>query len=140
MALRTCARTHRCRHCEKRHEHRCAFDANRLAFARERRHARAAHAGGCAMKIAAAIIVVFCARFLMGALSFPAHDGDIAWQQWLGTYVLHQHMLPKQLGPETFTSSGAPWIPQEWAFSVAVAWFVAHGRFWMLAADRKSVV
>ncbi|HLI97023.1 MAG TPA: hypothetical protein VKT72_13220 [Candidatus Baltobacteraceae bacterium] len=86
------------------------------------------------MRIAIAIIVVFCARFLMAALSFPSHDGDIAWQQWLGTYVLHQHVLPKQLGPETFTSSGAPWIPQEWAFSVAVAWFIAHGRFWMLAA------
>jgi hypothetical protein len=70
----------------------------------------------------------------MGALSFPSHDGDIGWQQWLGNYVLHHHALPKQLGTETFTATGSPWIPQEWALSIAVAWFIAHDRFWILAA------
>lgn len=86
------------------------------------------------MKIAVAIIAIFCARFLMGAWFYAGHDGDLAWQQWLGSYVLHQHHLPKHLGHETFTAPGSPWVPQEWAFSVAVAWFTTHGRFWVLAA------
>lgn len=85
------------------------------------------------MRIAVAVVAIFCARFLMGAWFYTGHDGDIAWQQWLGNYILHHHALPHRLGSETFTSAGSPWIPQEWAFSVAVAWFIAHGRFWVLA-------
>lgn len=86
------------------------------------------------MKIALAVIAIFCARFLMGAWFYAGHDGDLAWQQWLGAYVLHSHHLPQQLGHETFTAPGAAWTPQEWAFSVAVAWFTAAGRFSILAA------
>lgn len=85
------------------------------------------------MKIAVAVIAIFSARFLMGAWFYAGHDGDLAWQQWLGTYVLHEHHLPHRLGHETFTSAGSPWVPQEWAFSVAVAWLTAHGRFSVLA-------
>jgi len=85
------------------------------------------------MKIAIAIIAIFCARFLMGAWFYAGHDGDLAWQQWLGDYVLHQHHLPHHLGHETFTAPGAPWVPQEWAFSVLLAWLDAHGRFAVLA-------
>jgi len=86
------------------------------------------------VRIAIAIVAIFCARFLMAAWFYQGHDGDLAWQQWLGAYVLAHHQLPQHLGRETFTSPGAPWIPQEWAFSVAVAWFTLHGRFWMLAS------
>lgn len=86
------------------------------------------------MRIAVAIIAIFCARFLMGAWFYAGHDGDLAWQQWLGQYILHQHHLPQHLGHETFTAPGARWVPQEWAFSVAVAWFSAHHRFVALAA------
>ncbi len=85
------------------------------------------------MRVALAIIAIFCARFLMGAWFYAGHDGDLSWQQWLGTYVLHAHQLPVRLGRETFTAPGAPWIPQEWAFSVAVAWFSSTGRFFVLA-------
>lgn len=85
------------------------------------------------MKIALAVIAIFCARFLMGAWFYAGHDGDLAWQQWLGNYVLAQHHLPHRLGHETFTAPGSPWVPQEWAFSVAVAWFSMHGKFWVLA-------
>jgi hypothetical protein len=85
------------------------------------------------MRIALAVIAIFSARFLMGAWFYAGHDGDLAWQQVLGTYVLHAHQLPQHLGHETFTAPGAPWVPQEWAFSVAVAWFTAHGRFSILA-------
>ncbi len=86
------------------------------------------------MRIAVPIIAIFCARFLMGAWYYAGHDGDLAWQQWLGTYILHNHHLPQRLGHETFTAPGAAWVPQEWAFSVAVAWFTATGRFAVLAA------
>lgn len=86
------------------------------------------------MRIALAVIAIFCARFLMGAWFYAGHDGDLAWQQFLGTYVLQQHHLPQHLGHETFTAPGARWVPQEWAFSVAVAWFTEHGRFAILAA------
>lgn len=85
------------------------------------------------MKIAAAVAAIFCARFLIGAWFYAGQDGDLAWQQWLGTYVLHAHRLPQHLGNETFTAPGAHWIPQEWAFSVAVAWLTAAKRFAVLA-------
>ncbi|MGB7049557.1 MAG: hypothetical protein WBD57_14625, partial [Candidatus Cybelea sp.] len=35
--------------------------------------------------------------------------------------VLQTHRLPTALGSETFTAAGAPWVPQEWLFSVIVA-------------------
>jgi hypothetical protein len=85
------------------------------------------------MRIAFAIVAIFCARFLMSAWFYAGHDGDLAWQQWLGAYVLHAHHLPTRLGHETFTAPGARWIPQEWAFSVAVAWFTSAKHFAVLA-------
>ena len=84
------------------------------------------------MRIAIAIAAIFCARFLVAAWFYPGHDADLAWQLWLGTYVLHMHHLPVQLGHETFTAPGARWIPQEWAFSVAVAWLTSVKHFTVL--------
>ncbi len=83
------------------------------------------------MRAAIAIAMVFAARFAVSAWFDPGRDGDIAWQQWLGLHILHSGALPSALGPEAFTAPGAPWIPQEWALSIAVAltvgtpWFVA---------------
>ena len=37
------------------------------------------------------------------------------------------------LGIETFTSAGAPWVPQEWLFSVFVAIAMQHGIFPLFA-------
>jgi hypothetical protein len=85
------------------------------------------------MRVAVAIVAIFCARFLMEAWWYPLHDGDIGWQHLLGLYVLAHHHLPQRLGNETFTAPGASWVPQEWAFSVAVAWLIEHGRFAILA-------
>jgi hypothetical protein len=85
------------------------------------------------MRIAWAIVAIFCARFLVAAWFYPGQDGDLAWQQWLGQHVLQAHRLPTHLGPETFTSSGAHWVPQEWAFSVAVASTLPEGHFGILA-------
>src|SRR5579864_5371399 len=85
------------------------------------------------MRIAFVVIAIFAARFIMSALYYQGHDADLAWQQWLGNYVLHAHHLPGKLGHETFTSAGSPWVPQEWAFSVAVAWSIAAKRFAALA-------
>jgi hypothetical protein len=91
------------------------------------------------MRIAVAIVAIFCARLLMSAWFYQGHDGDLAWQQWLGTYVLHAHRLPMSLGPETFTAAGAHWIPQEWAFSIAVAWLAPAKHFAVLAISTTAV-
>ncbi len=69
----------------------------------------------------------------MAAWFYPGQDGDLAWQQWLGAKVIQAHQLPHSLGPETFTSAGAKWVPQEWAFSLAVASTLPQGRFGSLA-------
>lgn len=85
------------------------------------------------MKLAWAVIVVFFTRFLVGAFFNTGQEADLSWQQWLGAYVLHAHQLPHALGPETFTAAGARWIPQEWAFSLAVATALKTGHFLWLA-------
>ena len=85
------------------------------------------------MRLAWAIIVLFFIRFFVSAWFNPGQEGDLGWQQWLGTYVLHQHQLPHALGHETFSAPGARWVPQEWAFSLALAAATAHGHFEWLA-------
>jgi hypothetical protein len=85
------------------------------------------------VRIAVAIIAIFVTRFLMDAWFYAGHDGDLVWQDWLGSFILHAHHLPAHLGHETFTADGARWVPQEWAFSVAVAWLNATGHFAVLA-------
>lgn len=92
------------------------------------------------LTVALAIVGLFVARFAVAAWFDPGRDGDIAWQQWLGLQVLHHHTLPSALGPETFTASGAPWVPQEWALGVGVAlalgtpWYAVLVAFTTLAA------
>ncbi len=86
------------------------------------------------MRTALAIIMLFCARFAAASWFDPHRDADIAWQQWLGLYILHNGHLPAVLGPETFTSAGAQWVPQEWAMSLAVAVTVGTAAFPLLAA------
>ncbi|MGA2760249.1 MAG: hypothetical protein ABSF08_08035 [Candidatus Cybelea sp.] len=56
-------------------------------------------------------------------------DGDLYWQRWLGELLLQTHRLPTVLGSETFTATGAPWVPQEWLFSLIVALAARHGLF-----------
>jgi hypothetical protein len=60
-------------------------------------------------------------------------DGDLYWQRWLGELILQTHRLPSALGSETFTSAGAPWVPQEWLFSTAVALAMNHHLFRLLS-------
>lgn len=57
---------------------------------------------------------------MLGPLK-SAGDGDLYWQRWLGETLLQTRHLPTALGNETFTAPGAPWVPQEWLFSLAVA-------------------
>jgi hypothetical protein len=86
------------------------------------------------MRTALAIIILFCARFATASWFDPRLDADIAWQQWLGLSILHNGHLPAALGPETFTSAGAYWVPQEWALSLAVALTLGTALFPLLAA------
>jgi hypothetical protein len=62
-----------------------------------------------------------------------AGDGDLYWQRWLGDLLMQTHRLPVMLGGETFTAAGAPWVPQEWLFSAAVAVATDHRLFVLLA-------
>jgi len=66
-------------------------------------------------------------------------DGDLYWQRWLGDLILRTHQLPVALGPETFTAPGAPWVPQEWLFSLAVA-ITANHQFFFPFSVAISVV
>lgn len=92
------------------------------------------------LTVAFALAAIFVARFAVAAWFDPGRDGDIAWQQWLGLHILQTGSLPSTLGSETFTASGSPWVPQEWALSIAVAlaigtpWFAALVALTTLAA------
>jgi hypothetical protein len=86
------------------------------------------------MRLAFAIVIIFIARFAVGAWFDPVRDGDIAWQQWLGHQILQTGHLPLTLGSEAFTAAGAPWVPQEWALSVIVALTVGTPWFALLVA------
>jgi hypothetical protein len=66
------------------------------------------------------------------ALRFPAGDGDLLWQQWLGDRILREHAIPRALGPETFAAAGAPWTPHEWLFSTGLAFATEHGAAWLI--------
>lgn len=66
------------------------------------------------------------------ALRFPPGDGDLLWQRWLGERILHEHAIPRTLGPETFAASGAPWTPHEWLFALALTVTTDRGAPWVV--------
>jgi hypothetical protein len=70
---------------------------------------------------------------VLGTIHQPG-DGDLYWQRWLGELILQTHRLPTALGGETFTATGAAWIPQEWLFSLAVALAANYHFFFVLKA------
>lgn len=82
------------------------------------------------MRYAWFAIAVFAARFLVTAIAFPELDGDLAWQRWLGATIGRSGAIPRALGPETFSAAGAPWLPQEWLFSLIAA-HASHGFGWI---------
>ena len=84
------------------------------------------------MRYARLVIAIFVGRFFATALYFPEGDGDLGWQRWLGRRVLEHLTLPGRLGAETFTASGAAWVPQEWLFSVLA--YASGTRAWPLFA------
>lgn len=73
------------------------------------------------MRAAAAVALIFLARFAAAAWFDPARDGDIAWQRRLGLQILQTGHLPNALGIEAFTAPHAAWVPQEWALGLAIA-------------------
>jgi hypothetical protein len=70
------------------------------------------------MRLVWAVLLVFAGRFLVTAIWYPAGDGDLGWQRWLGGEILRTHAIPRALGAETFTATGAAWLPQEWLFGI----------------------
>ena len=73
------------------------------------------------------------ALFLVLGPLHAAGDGDLYWQRWLGDLLLRTHQLPDVLGSGTFTAPNAPWVPQEWVFSLAVALAMNQHLFLVLA-------
>ena len=73
------------------------------------------------------------ALFLVLGPLHAAGDGDMYWQRWLGDLLLRTHRLPDVLGSGTFTAPNAPWVPQEWVFSLAVALAMNQHLFLVLA-------
>jgi hypothetical protein len=67
------------------------------------------------------VLAIIAARFSVTAVDFPAGDGDLAWQRWLGRTILVTHQIPRALGTESFAAVGSPWTPQEWAFGIGAA-------------------
>ena len=85
----------------------------------------------------ARLIPWICVAFVVAwqtavALRFPPRDGDLLWQRWLGERILHEHAIPRALGPETFAAEGARWTPHEWLFSTVLAWSGDHGAAWLV--------
>jgi hypothetical protein len=85
------------------------------------------------MKYAWFVLSIVTARFAVTAVDFPAGDGDLAWQRWLGQTILYTHHIPRTLGTESFTAAGAHWTPQEWAFGIG-AFLGTAGFPWALFA------
>jgi hypothetical protein len=85
------------------------------------------------VKYAWLAIGIFAARFFATAIAYPEVDGDLAWQRELGRAIQRAHAIPHALGADTFTASGAPWVPQEWAFSFAAS-LATPGLPWTLFA------
>ncbi|HET9095046.1 MAG TPA: hypothetical protein VFN37_00165 [Candidatus Baltobacteraceae bacterium] len=79
------------------------------------------------------LALIFGARYAVSAWFEPLHDSDLAWQQWLGQFILAHGTLPSMLGPEAFAAQGAPWIPQEWALSLLVSFALGTPWFGLLA-------
>lgn len=90
------------------------------------------------MKYGWLVIAVFAARFLATAIVYPAGDGDLAWQRWLGATIARTGAIPRSLGGETFSAPGAPWLPQEWAFSL-LAHLARSGIAWDMFAGMVAL-
>lgn len=86
------------------------------------------------MRFARFVVAIFAGRFFATAVYFPPIDGDLSWQRWLGERIATTTSLPDRLGPETFTAVGAPWVPQEWLFSILAYRSDVHGWFWLALA------
>ncbi len=68
------------------------------------------------------LVVFFWGGLYVALDPFRApQNADLYWQRWLGEYAFAWHRLPTALGSETFTASGAPYVPQEWFISFVVA-------------------
>jgi hypothetical protein len=81
------------------------------------------------VKLAYAFLAAAVVQYFITAIAYPPIDGDLWWQRWLGERILRTGAIPSSLGAETFSAAGAPWIPQEWLFSIG-AWLGRSGWGW----------
>ena len=81
-----------------------------------------------------AIVIAALAAYRTGGfIRYPYADGDLFWQRRLGEYVIAHHAIPNALGTDVFSAAGAPWLPQEWLFSIFAAIAFDHHALWALA-------
>jgi len=73
-----------------------------------------------------AATAIWTGVFVGRAVGSTWTDGDSWWQLALGHDVLRTHAIPSTL-LGTYTAAGAPWVAQEWVFSVGLAWCTDHG-------------
>jgi len=85
------------------------------------------------VRLVVVVAALFCAFLTGNHLQHVFMDGDLFWQRRLGEYVLAHHAIPTALGNDVFSAPGAPWVPQEWLFSIIVAVAWAHGALWTIA-------
>lgn len=90
-------------------------------------------------------ILGFSMASVATALVWPALknsrvNGDIYWQRWLGNRILDTHHIPTHLGHETLSAVGAPWVPQEWLLSIALALAQRSHLNWLMATVAVGAV
>jgi hypothetical protein len=73
-----------------------------------------------------AATAIWTGVFVGRAVGSTWTDGDSWWQLALGHDVLRTPAIPSTL-LGTYTAAGAPWVAQEWVFSVGLAWCTDHG-------------
>ena len=91
------------------------------------------------MRFAWLVVAIFGARYVTMAVAYPPADGDLAWQRWLGRVIASTGRIPHALGSETVTASGAPWVPQEWLFSLGAAVAVPGSGAWYVFAGAAGL-
>lgn len=69
----------------------------------------------------------------MRAIAPAPFDTDRYWLAWLGRRILDARAIPRALGTESPLDAGHPWIPHEWLYALAAAFFRDHHAFWIFA-------
>jgi hypothetical protein len=85
------------------------------------------------MRLILVVVGLFCAYLVGNRIAHPFIDGDLFWQRQIGEFVMTNHAIPTMLGPDVFSSPGAPWTPHEWLLGILAALAMDHHALWALS-------